>query len=124
MTEQHPDRKAFAQRRFATPDVGVGLIELAERYATDAPEVVRTLLETVGPRRSKADRVCELGFGSGWLLEEMARELPEARLYGLDMSTGMALRAQGLCGDRAAVLVGDIERLPFREGSLDVVVTC
>lgn len=118
------DWKAFAQRRFASPDVGVGLVELAQRYATDAPNVVRTLLEIVRPPGSKADRICELGFGPAWLLEEMVREFPESRLYGLDISIGMAQRAQNLYGDRVAVLVGDMERLPFCAESLDVVVTC
>lgn len=122
--DQQRDWKAFAQRRFATPDVGVGLVELAERYATDAADVVRTLLDAIGPRRSKADRICELGFGPGWLLDEMAREFPESRLYGLDISKGMSQRAQRLYGDRVAVVLGDMERLPFREESLDVVVAC
>ena len=122
--DQQRDWKVFAQRRFATPDVGVGLVELAERYATDAADVVRTLLDAVAPQRSRADRICELGFGPGWLLEEMAREFSESRLYGLDLSMGMAQRAQSLYGDRAAVLVGDMERLPFCEESLDVAVTC
>jgi SAM-dependent methyltransferase len=54
----------------------------------------------------------------------MTRRFPESRLYGLDISMGMAQRAQRLYGDRAAVLVGDMERLPFRETSLDVIVTC
>lgn len=121
---QQPDPKALAQRRFATPEHCVGLIELAERYSTDPPDVVRTLLNAARPRATEAGRICELGFGSGWLLQEMAREFPEARLYGLDMSTGMAARAQRLWGNRVAVLVGDMERLPFDEASLDVVVTC
>jgi SAM-dependent methyltransferase len=122
--DQQPDWKGFAQRRFATPDVGIGLIELAERHATDAADVVGTLLDAVRPGRSGADRICELGFGTGWLLEEMAREFRDSKLCGLDISPGMARRGQRLCGDRAAVLVGDMERLPFRERSLDVVVTC
>jgi len=121
---QHSDPKAIAQRRFATPDHCVGLVELAERYSSEVPEAVRTLLDAVKPRGAKADRICELGFGSGWLLEEMARGFPESRLYGLDMSIGMAARAQGLWGDRVAVLVADMERLPFCQASLDVVVTC
>lgn len=82
------------------------------------------MLDAVWPGRSEADRVCELGFGTGWLLEEMAREFRESRLYGLDISTGMAQRAHMLCRGRATVLVGDMERLPFRESSLDAVVTC
>jgi SAM-dependent methyltransferase len=121
---EYPDPKATARRLFAAPDASAGLVELAERYASDAPDIVQTLLDAVRPRRAESERICELGFGSGSLLEEMARQFPDSKLYGLDMSPGMAQRAQGLCGDRVEVLVGDMERLPFREASLDTAVTC
>jgi SAM-dependent methyltransferase len=122
--ERQPDPKAVAQRRFATADSCVGLIEIGERYATDAPEILRTLLDSVRPQRGEGQRICEFGFGSGWLLEEMARVLHEGRLFGLDLSPGMASYVQKLLGDRVAVTVGDMERLPFQDGAFDVVVTC
>lgn len=124
MMSRKPDPKATAQRLFATPDTCVGLIEIGKRYATDAPDTVRTPLEAVAPRGPNGEHICELGFGSGWLLEEMAKAFVNCRLYGVDLSMGMAQRAQGLYGGRVAVLVGDMERLPFRDESLDAAVTC
>jgi SAM-dependent methyltransferase len=114
----------MAQRRFAAPDTCVGQIETGKRYATDATETVRTLLDAARPRQAKSSRICELGFGSGWLLEEMAREYRDEKLFGLDLSPGMATHVQHLLGGRVAVTVGDMERLPFRDGAFDAIVTC
>ena len=122
--ERLPDPKALAQRRFATPDTCVGMIQIAERYATDAPQTVRTLLDAVTLPGAEGKRICELGFGSGWLLEEMAGAFPDRRLFGLDMSPGMVSHVRELIGDRVSVLTGDMESLPLREGVFDVMVTC
>jgi ubiquinone/menaquinone biosynthesis C-methylase UbiE len=118
------DPKALAERRFATPDGCIRMIEIAERYVTDAAETVRTLLDAVRLPSAEGGRICELGFGSGWLLEEMARAFPERRLFGLDMSPGMVSHVQECLGDRVSVLTGDIENLPFRDGAFDVIITC
>jgi len=117
------DLKALAQARFATPDSCLSGLEIIERYATDAPLVVRTLLDAVRSDSGGA-RICELGFGTGWLLEEMAREFVDARLFGLDLSPGMVARAREQLGSRVEVAVGDMERLPFAYESFDAVVTC
>src|SRR3989304_6394138 len=101
------DPRALAQRRFATPDHCVDLITIAERYATDASEVVRTLLDALRPQRGR-EAICELGFGSGWLLEEMAREDRDCRLVGLDLSPGMADHVQQRLGGRVDLLLGHL----------------
>jgi ubiquinone/menaquinone biosynthesis C-methylase UbiE len=97
--EPQADPKAAAQRRFATADSCVDLIEIGRRYATDAPELVRTLLDAVRPGRAEGHRVCELGFGSGRLLEEMVNEGGKGQLFGLDLSPPMAAHVQSLVGD-------------------------
>ena len=116
------DLKAIAQERFADPDVeGIGLIG---QRATDVPLVVRGLVDAVRERAGAGGRVLELGFGSGWLLEELRAELPDVRLYGLDLSAGNARRAHELYGDSVRVLVGDMDRVPFRDCVFDVIATC
>jgi SAM-dependent methyltransferase len=122
MTSRDP--KAAAQERFANRDWGDQMLSLVERCATDPPIVVAGLVKAVRERVMPGSRVIELGFGAGWLLEELCNELPEAALYGLDMSPGFAGRAYREHGDKVRVLMGDMERLPFRDAAFDVVVTC
>jgi SAM-dependent methyltransferase len=116
------DPKAVAQERFAEPDEKG--MDLVERCATDVPLVVRGLVEAVRERVGEKSQVIELGFGSGWLLEALGMELPDASLFALDLSAGFARRARELYRDRVRVLIGDMERLPFRDGAFDVIVTC
>jgi SAM-dependent methyltransferase len=118
------DPKAAAQTKFAQPDALVQGIDIIGRYATDPPITVRTILDTVAERAGAGSRVIELGFGSGWLLEELPAAVPEAVLYGLDLSPGNATRAHGLYGGSVCILIGDMERLPFADFTLDVIVTC
>jgi ubiquinone/menaquinone biosynthesis C-methylase UbiE len=117
------DPKKLAQSVFSAPDSQLGVTDIGFRYSSDAPEAIRTLLDAARPPRPDA-RICELGFGTGWFLEAMSEAFPDARLYGLDMSTGMASHVRQQLGDRVAPAVGDIEALPFRDASFDVVVTC
>ncbi len=118
------DPKLAAQERFANKDWGDQGLSLVERCATDPPIVVAGLVDAVRERVKPGSRVIELGFGAGWLLEELKKELPDGQLYGLDMSPGFAGRAYKEHGDRVRLLMGDMERLPFRNGVFDVVATC
>jgi SAM-dependent methyltransferase len=65
-----------------------------------------------------------LGFGSGWLLEDLLAAHPEAELCGLDLSAGMTAHARAVLGVQVPVVRGDIECLPFADASFDVVLTC
>lgn len=117
------DPKAIAQRRFATADACLSNAHIIGRYATDVEATTETLIEAIRPEPADA-RICELGFGLGWLLEELAKELPEASLLGLDQSPGMAAHVRELLGPNAAIIQGDMDQLPFADGSFDTVVTC
>lgn len=116
------DPKAIARRKFAEPDTKS--VDVIGRYATDPWRLTRVLLDAISERAGPGSPVVELGFGSGWLLEEMARELPRARLYGLDMSPATAIRASELYGQDVRVLIGDMERMPVPDARFDVIVTC
>jgi SAM-dependent methyltransferase len=104
--------------------------QVAEQYATDANlrarqalwsekegddprEILWRTLEAWQPRR-----VLEVGGGQGELAERMQRELG-AEVTFLDVSPGMVelARARGL--DAQA---GDVQELPFVDGSFDTVV--
>jgi SAM-dependent methyltransferase len=63
------------------------------------------------------------GLGDGALL--LAREFPQARVRGIDLSPEMVRRAQARIGldpeGRVAFKVADAADLPFEEGSFDLV---
>ena len=117
------DPKAIAQRRFATTGACLSNEDIIVRHATDVDATTETLVEAIRPERTSA-RICELGFGLGWLLEELAKRWLDASLVGLDQSPGMAAHVRELLGSRATVIQGDMERLPFAGSSFDSVATC
>jgi SAM-dependent methyltransferase len=116
------DPKLFAAARFAAPAQLLSGFEIITRYATDVPLAVETLREAVRPRRANA-RICELGFGTGYLLEEAAASFPDASLFGLEMSQAMIEHVRGLLGGRVSLARGDMEALPFADESFDCVAT-
>lgn len=63
-------------------------------------------------------RVLDLGCGTGALAEIVLDEIPGCALVGVDLSANMAERAAERLGGRAEVVVGDAERLPFRDNLL------
>jgi SAM-dependent methyltransferase len=108
---------------FVAPDDQADLVEIGDRYSSEAEEATRILLDAVRPERPDW-RICELGFGTGWLLGRIAGAHPGATLFGLDMSPGMTSRARGSFGEELGLVMGDIEHLPFGEACFDAVVTC
>lgn len=119
------DPRHHALRKF---DAGVEpplwtTLDVIVRYATDPPIAVATLVDAVRPAVSPGARVCELGFGPGWLLKEMLAEFPEVRLFGLDMSRPAVTGARRQFGGQVEVMLGDMERLPLADGALDAITT-
>ncbi len=69
----------------------------------------------------KPARILEVGCGQGWLLKLIADALPEVELHGLDIRPEVVDYARTLV-PQAKVVVGDGQRLPYDEGSFDMVV--
>ena len=106
-----------------SPDVGLeqsGKLRLRDR-----------LLDSLGLRGD--ERVLDAGCGRGLLLVGAARRLTSGHAVGLDLwtkdqsgnSPDAALanaRAEGV-GGRVTVTSGDVQRLPFRDATFDVVVS-
>src|SRR3954468_17317480 len=59
------------------------------------------------------ERVLELGFGGGVGLALLLAHEPSARLSGIDLSKEMLRRCQRRFGDRAALVEGTVDAMPF-----------
>ena len=70
-------------------------------------------------------QVLDVGTGPGRLPVEIARRCPELRVTGLDVSARMveAARAAIEPGQQVVAEVGDVAALPYRDGSVDLVVS-
>jgi ubiquinone/menaquinone biosynthesis C-methylase UbiE len=83
----------------------------------------RMMLETLG----QADlRILDIGCGTGKFAVRALTDLPNAQVWGLDLSGGMLQRARTRAqdfGGRLHLVQGDSERLPFADDSFDAV-TC
>ena len=74
---------------------------------------------------SPARRVLDIGCGTGVFARRVAEALPKCNVAGLDISEGMIQVANEKVTDdeRMSFTVGDSEKLPFEDGSFDVI-TC
>jgi ubiquinone/menaquinone biosynthesis C-methylase UbiE len=96
-----------------------------ERVRPDAPEHLAALAAAVARLKAAPARALDLGTGTGAGALWLAQEFPDARVTGVDISEPMIEQAKAklpneLSG-RVEFLVGDAERLPFSDGSLDLV---
>ncbi len=76
--------------------------------------------------RVRTGKVLDVGCGTGLLLAEILGRYPGLEVVGLDLSERMAAQAVHRCipwSDRAWIVRGDSQRLPFREDTFDAV-TC
>jgi ubiquinone/menaquinone biosynthesis C-methylase UbiE len=96
-----------------------------ERVRPDAPEHLAALAAAVSRVVAPPAEALDLGTGTGAGALWLARQFPEARVTGLDISEAMIEQARAklpadLSG-RVEFLVGDAERLPFADGSFELV---
>ena len=67
--------------------------------------------------------VLDVGCGTGTTLAAIIAARAGVRAHGIDLSSNMVALARARLGDGATVQVADAERLPFADGSVDLV-TC
>jgi arsenite methyltransferase len=67
------------------------------------------------------ERVLELGFGGGVGLALLLAHEPLVKASGIDLSKEMVQRCQRRFGERAALVEGTVEAMPFADGSFDKV---
>lgn len=105
-------RTAF-DAQVATYDEGMQGEHARNLYPHVLAEVTRAVAGDPAPR------LLDLGCGTGALGELVLSRLSGARLTCVDLSPRMVEAARMRLGDRADVLLCDVERLPFRDGSFD-----
>ena len=64
----------------------------------------------------------DTGCGFGDLLCKMHKESPAMNLYGVDMSPHYAVESKKIVPS-ANIIIADFQKLPFRDGSFDAVVS-
>ncbi|HEY5623807.1 MAG TPA: methyltransferase domain-containing protein [Gammaproteobacteria bacterium] len=84
-------------------------------------EAQRRLFERLTLVKFSPDVVVDLGAATGSGSDQLAGAFPDARLVCVDRSAAMLARARERCRERAAYLVGDAERLPLAENSVDLL---
>jgi ubiquinone/menaquinone biosynthesis C-methylase UbiE len=87
--------------------------------------VTRTLDVALGMDPTP-ERVLDVGCGTGLLLRDLARRLPQGaqELLGLDAAVGMIEIAKARSDDpRLGFSTGTAEHLPYRDGHFDLVVS-
>ena len=73
-------------------------------------------------KSAKFDSLLDLGCGTGALTEMIAREFPEAKLAGLDLSDKMIAKAQEKRITNCEFMVGDGEQLPYSDNSFEALI--
>ena len=91
----------------------------------EAPLRARIAADVAELRLPAGAHVLDVGTGTGLLPVEIARRNPQVRVTGLDVSPRMveAARAAIEPGQQVTAEVGDVGALPYRDGSVDLVVS-
>ncbi|MFL5767674.1 MAG: methyltransferase domain-containing protein [Actinomycetota bacterium] len=94
-------------------------VEIYDRTRSLSPEAMEGMLATLEEELEGADRVLEVGAGTGRLSIPLAER--GFRVFGVDLSGPMLRRLIQKAGDgpRPEVLVGDATRLPLRSDAFD-----
>ncbi len=82
----------------------------------------RALIEGLGSGVAPDGTIADLGCSTGYLLEDLRRRFPRARLLGVDLVAAGLRKAHGLVPD-AELFLADACALPFDDASVDAVVS-
>ena len=96
-----------------------------DRVAVLQREVGERLLQRLDAIRMAPERVLDLGTGTGYIARALLKRYRGARVVALDIAPPMLAQARRCDGwwRRPRFVCGDIERLPFAEHSVDMLLS-
>jgi malonyl-CoA O-methyltransferase len=93
-------------------------------HAVVQGRVVERLIGLLQAEDARPARLLDVGAGTGRLLARLRELYPEALAVGADLALGMCRAASAnLAGARVQMVNADAERLPFAQGSFDLVIS-
>jgi ubiquinone/menaquinone biosynthesis C-methylase UbiE len=123
--ERRPRERVAGHEGLDDPEIAAGF-----NWVARMPQMY--LLRWYVARRAVALReqgeAADLGCGPGLLVTELARQAPGLHVTGVDLADEMLELAEETArladlGERVTFKKGDVQRLPFPDGSLDLVVS-
>lgn len=96
-----------------------------DRAAVLQREVGKRLLERLEPIRLQPTQILDLGAGTGRIAQALRKRYPAARVIAVDIAHAMLMQARKQSGwfRKPRFVCGDIERLPFRDRSVDLLLS-
>jgi len=122
---RRPRERVAGHEEIDDPEIAVGYNWVAR---TPQMRLLRWYVARRAVGHVSRGEAADLGCGPGLLVAELVRQAPGLHVTGVDLADEMleqaeqALREAGLSG-RAAFKKGDVESLPFPDGSLDLAVS-
>ncbi|QIB68892.1 class I SAM-dependent methyltransferase [Aminipila butyrica] len=83
----------------------------------------RNLYPTLLAKLSGVDfhTILDLGCGTGAVMQAILQDFPDTRVYGIDISENMLQKAKEKLTDKASLILGDSEHLPYENEMFEVV---
>ncbi len=100
----------------------------AESSARRNKAIAKRFVDMLRETGFEKARVLDAGCGAGDVLIELARACPEAKMVGIDLSeplldmASVAVESAGMA-ERVSFEKGDVQAMPFEDGSFDVVIS-
>jgi malonyl-CoA O-methyltransferase len=95
-----------------------------DQHALVQKRIVAHLDKLVAAHLEEAPaEVLDIGCGTGAMLGSLHQRYPQTRLCGLDLAFNMVQRSANQLGDRAILVNGAAEQLPFGDRVFDLVVS-
>nr|WP_302104850.1 malonyl-ACP O-methyltransferase BioC [Polycladomyces sp. WAk] len=95
-----------------------------DEYAIVQKRMAHHIMQTLSERDVRAERILEIGCGTGYLTQLLAERYPSAAITAVDLAENMVQAAKDRLGDSATIrfLIGDAETMEWDE-TFDLIVS-